>query len=80
MGAPLQEVTNHGTPPCSKGGHKQAHSPWSAPRERRKRTKPQEVAPLTSIEEADFASPPKRRNGVMGQGGREGREPFKQGS
>ena len=59
------------TPPCSKQGTKNDHSPWSAPRERKRRSKPAQEqgqeAHLSSIEEAEYAtSPPKRHNGGSG--------------
>jgi hypothetical protein len=59
-----ENLDANGTPPqCSKQGTKNDHSPWSAPRERKRRNKPVEVA-LTSIEEIEYAtSPPKRHNG-----------------
>lgn len=72
----LQDLTNAGAsgstpPPCSKQGVKNDHSPWSAPRERKRRTKPADIA-LSSIEEIEYAtSPPKRHNG--GAGGSRGR-------
>lgn len=41
---------------------KQQHSPWSAPRDRRKRNK-HNPAQLTISEDLEYTSPPKRRNG-----------------
>lgn len=61
------------TPPACKHGVKNEHSPWSAPRERKRRPV---VAHhhLCSIEEADgfTISPPKRRNGEAGRARRAG--------
>ena len=71
----LSDVTNHGsTPPCVKQGQKNDHSPWSAPRERKRRSKlaVQEAVPvaLCSIEEIEYTtSPPKRHNGAWGWDG-----------
>lgn len=65
----LQELANGQTPPCKQGSKtgKQAHSPWSAPRERKRRSKAVQpgAAPveavLSSIEELEaYTSPPKR--------------------
>lgn len=44
-------------------GEKQQHSPWSAPRDRRKRGK-HNPSPLTISEEFEYTSPPKRRSGA----------------
>ena len=70
--APLQELPNGhntGTPPCAKqGGVKNLHSPWSAPRDRKKRTK-QEPSALTIIDEVQYSSPPKRHNGAARERG-----------
>ncbi|KAL4437247.1 hypothetical protein ABPG75_004386 [Micractinium tetrahymenae] len=77
----LQELANGQTPPCKQGGKcgKQAHSPWSAPRERKRRSKavqpgaaPAEAV-LSSIEELEtYTSPPKRhQNGVSSPTARE---------
>lgn len=86
----MRDATNvvpGATPPCKQGGQKQQHSPWSAPRQRKRRPPAQQVAAsLQSVdEEPCWASPPKRLNGEQGQGcerdgGRSGgpREPFEQ--
>lgn len=60
------------TPPACKHGVKNEHSPWSAPRERKRR--PVVAHHLCSIEEADgfTISPPKRRNGEGGAARRGG--------
>uniref|UniRef100_A0A1D2AFA4 Uncharacterized protein n=1 Tax=Auxenochlorella protothecoides TaxID=3075 RepID=A0A1D2AFA4_AUXPR len=42
-------------------GEKQQHSPWSAPRDRRKRNK-HNPSPLTISEDFEYTSPPKRHN------------------
>lgn len=56
------------TPPADVRGRKQAHSPWSAPRNRKRQaTVKAEPAPLAIISE-DYSSPPKRRNGATGWG------------
>ncbi|KAL4439429.1 hypothetical protein ABPG77_008758 [Micractinium sp. CCAP 211/92] len=77
----LQELANGQTPPCKQGSKtgKQAHSPWSAPRERKRRSKSGQpgAAPveavLSSIEELEtYTSPPKRhQNGVSSPTARE---------
>lgn len=63
----MQDATNTrgATPPCTKGGQKQQHSPWSAPRQRKRRPPAQQVAQaLGSLDEdACWTSPPKRLNG-----------------
>lgn len=45
-------------------GEKQQHSPWSAPRDRRKRNK-HNPSPLTISEDFEYTSPPKRHNGTI---------------
>lgn len=53
---------NGATPPaCLKGKGKNGHSPWSAPRERKRRVKTQQAV-LSSVEEQleIYTSPPKR--------------------
>lgn len=62
----LGDRTNS-TPPARQQGQKNDHSPWSAPRERKRRSKPV-PAHLTSLsEEVEFTtSPPKRHNGEAG--------------
>lgn len=65
----LQEANAGSTPPCCKQqGTKQQHSPWSAPRERKRRSKPARPAHLSSIEEGIWTSPPKRANNGAGWG------------
>lgn len=64
----MQDATNTrgATPPCTKQqGQKQQHSPWSAPRQRKRRPPAQQVAQsLQSLDEdACWTSPPKRLNG-----------------
>ena len=62
------------TPPPELRGQKKSHSPWSAPRTKKRANVHVEPAPapLAPIEE-DFSSPPKRRNGERSGAAPDGR-------